>query len=390
MKKILKYFRAFIEKKGHILALFTFLLFLPDTAFAAEPSTSDAMTEAVMAGVSLMIQVLNMLLWPLLLIIGELMSNDLIIGPGMEERLLSIWQQIRDLVNIAFVLILLIMAFYNVSGMAKEGNFALKTGLPKLVIGLILVNFTFLGGKVLLDVSNVATNLVFALPQSIEAVANVDGGSDVTGSQTDFQATVTELEENLCTKPLAGSTTGERIAFDNSDANIPPSAAMFCTDANGDLTSTLNPDLKAKFFGTLNVSNVGLIIAVNMGHLTDLNYTSIEVTKISDLAINTIFSLIMFVIFAISYIVLAIILIARIAVLWLAMAFSPVAVLFYVVPELKSSAGEGGDIAGKVLTHVMAPIKLGIALAVGFMMIDAMYGVTGNIHEFDFNSRLEH
>ena len=39
--------------------------------------------------------------------------------------------------NIAFVLILLIMAFYNVSGMAKEGNLALKTGLPMLVIGLI-------------------------------------------------------------------------------------------------------------------------------------------------------------------------------------------------------------------------------------------------------------
>ena len=58
------------------------------------------------------------------------------------------------------------------------------------------------------------------------------------------------------------------------------------------------------------------------------------------------------------------------------MAFSPVAVL-YVVPELASSAGESGEITGKALTHVMAPIKLGIVLVVGFMMIDAMYGVTG-------------
>lgn len=372
MKKILKYFSTFIEKKGHILALFTFLLFVPNIAFAAEPTTSEAMTEAVMTGVSLMIQVLNMLLWPLLLIIGELMSNDLIIGPGMEERLLAIWQQIRDLVNIAFVLILLIMAFYNVSGMAKEGNFALKTGLPKLVIGLILVNFTFLGGKVLLDVSNIATNLVFALPQSLESATS----DDSTLSQTNFKATVTDLELNMCTKPAAVGST-ERLPYTKDDKTIPPVTSMFCTDEAGELSATLNPSLKAKFFGKLNVSNVGMIMAVNMGHLADLNYTDVKVTNISDLAINTVFSLIMFVIFAISYIVLAIVLIARVAVLWLAMAFSPVAVLFYVVPELKSSAGEGGDIAGKVLTHVMAPIKLGIVLTVGFIMIDAMFGATG-------------
>ena len=71
--KNIEIFQGFHRKKGHILALFTFLLFLPDTGIsAAEPSTSDAMTEAVMVGVSLMIQVLNVLLWLPLLIIARI------------------------------------------------------------------------------------------------------------------------------------------------------------------------------------------------------------------------------------------------------------------------------------------------------------------------------
>ena len=85
----------------------------------------------------------------------------------------------------------------------------------------------------------------------------------------------------------------------------------------------------------------------------------------------------MFVIFAVSYIVLALVLIARIAVLWVALAFSPVMVLFYVVPELKSGAGAAGNASEQVLTHILAPIKIGIILTVGFMMMDAMNGAIG-------------
>ena len=54
------------------------------------------------------------------------MDNDLI-GPGMEDRLLGIWVQIRDL-NIAFVLFLLFIALYNVAGIGGgEGDFAVQT-----------------------------------------------------------------------------------------------------------------------------------------------------------------------------------------------------------------------------------------------------------------------
>ncbi len=367
MKKILKYLGIFFQKKGHLVALFTILLFTPQIAFAETlgETTKQTVEATMMTLVSTFIKVLNMLLWPLLLMIGDLMNNDLIVGPGMEERLLSIWQQIRNLVNISFVLVLLIMAFYNVSGFAKEGNFALKTGLPKLIIGLILVNFTFLGGKIVLDISNVATNAVFALPQVVESSGNLS-----------FKETVDKFEQSICTHP---DKDGNPIAYvKGTDKDIPPVTSIFCMDDDQTAyQSIINEKFRSKFFSSLSASNAGLIIAVNMGHLADQKYTDVAVTSIGDLLVNQLFSIIMFVIFALSYIVLAIVLVTRVAVLWVALAFSPVMVLFYVVPELKSAAGSAGNVSEQVLTHILAPIKIGVVITVGFMMMDAMNGAIG-------------
>ncbi len=373
IQNILKTLAGFMRKRGHLVLIFALLLLYPDIASAVGETVGNTaksvVEDTLVTTVNLLIKTLNMIIWPLLLIIGDLMSNDLIIGPGMEQRLLSIWQQIRNLVNIAFVLVLLIMAFYNVSGFAKDGNFALKTGLPKLIIGLILVNFTFLGGKLVLDLSNMATSAVFSLP---ELASGSDAGA------FDFEGNVSELEKNLCVK--ADGTHFNKATY----KDIPALTQMFCENTDGVYDGTLSAVQKSRFFQSLNANNIGLIIAVNMGHLEGLKYTEGAVTSISDLAVNLMFSIAMFVVFAVSYIVLALVLVARIAVLWIVMALSPVIVLFYVVPELKSGTGKMGNISEQVLTHILAPIKIGVVLTIGFMMLDAMYGVVGS----SFNSAI--
>ena len=117
------------------------------------------------------------------------MDTDMILGPGMEERLKGIWIPVRDLVNIGFVLVLLVVAFYNVLGIGGgEGDLALKTALPKIVLGLVLVNFTFIGGKVILDFVNVATTAAFALPE----MAGDDG--------YDFKDVKEEFQQKVCYK----------------------------------------------------------------------------------------------------------------------------------------------------------------------------------------------
>jgi len=164
--------KLFHNRKRNILLLTTVLcaliiFFLPESVFAAtEKSTSDKLLEATAQAIKLTTQFVYPLIWLVTTFIGSLMDNEMIFGGGMEELLRSIWVQIRNFVNVAFVLVLIGIALYNVFGQT-EGNFVLKTVLPKFVIALVLVNFSFFIGKVIIDFSQAAATVIFSLPSQV-------------------------------------------------------------------------------------------------------------------------------------------------------------------------------------------------------------------------------
>ncbi|MFA6023785.1 MAG: hypothetical protein WC777_01020 [Candidatus Gracilibacteria bacterium] len=350
---------------------------LPEHAQATNAMDASEVQRTVEQSIASMVSIgmnfINMLLWPFLLIIGDLMDTDLILGPGMEDRLKGIWIPVRDLVNIAFVLVLLAVAVYNVLGIGGgEGDLALKTALPKIVLGLVLVNFTFIAGKVVLDLTNVATTAVFALPEL--------AASDET--PYDFSAVKDEFERSVCWKAV-DETTGAPTDYWNAAIDIgdvPIHTQLFCAvdDETGDYIG-LDGVLEAKYFQNLNSNNIGLVMAVNMGGLSSLSLLKPEgITDFSDLTISIMFSIVMYAVFAVSYLVLGIVLLTRLVVLWVALALSPLAVLVYVVPQIKEWAGGGGDFVGKVTKHLIAPIIIGATMSLGYIMIAAWDGLTGN------------
>lgn len=354
-----------------LLGLSTVVLF-PEIAHAADAAeTSETVEQSIAKLLSIVMEFLNMLLWPFLIIIGDLMDTDLILGPGMEERLKGIWIPVRDLVNIAFAVVLLIVAFYNVLGLGGgEGDLALKTALPKIVLGLVLVNFTFIAGKVVLDLVNVATTAAFALP---ELAATDD-------SPYDFSKVTEEFTVNVCYKSYEESTSEPTYWNEDTDGdNVPIYTRLFCqkNESTADYDA-LDPNLQAKYFTNLNANNVGLVMAVNMGGLGSLSLLKDEgITSFSDLSISIMFAVMMYLVFAISYLVLGIVLLTRLIVLWIALALSPLAVLVYVVPQIKEWAGGGGDFASKIIKHLIAPIIIGVTMSMGYILISAWDGLTG-------------
>ena len=98
--------------------------------------------------------------------IGTLLSNEYIYGGGMGEMLHKIWVVSRNIVNIVFVLILLFLAVRHI--FAGEENTDLKKTLPKFVIMLIAINFSWMASRIVLDAANVATNVVFAIPSGVK------------------------------------------------------------------------------------------------------------------------------------------------------------------------------------------------------------------------------
>jgi hypothetical protein len=385
MKKLLKNIVKFLSKKGPAIALVLAIAVIAssfmnvDLALAegAVGENQEKAEQSLGFLVSLFIQGLNLFLWPFLIIIGDLMDNDLIIGPGMEDRLLSIWVQVRNLVNIGFAVFLLIIAFYNVLPLGEgEGNLAIKTALPKLVLGLILVNFTFLGGKILLDVSNIGTTAAFALPELVEEFS--------------FDTEREEFRQSVCVKENPGNMPEDpdemgpalEVPWDaaNDSDEVPIYTALFCaydedsqTYIGADGTPALNETMSTTYFQDLNANNVGLVMAINMGALDSLALLKDgAIQDFGDLVINSLFSLVMYFIMCCTYIVLGLVLLARIVVLWVALALSPVIVLFYVIPQLKEAVGSNLDIMEKVTKHLLAPVIIGLTLTIGYMMLAAI------------------
>ncbi len=385
MQNTIKKIGSWLWNHRKIFTVFAVVLVFfghPALAHAADDSeTVKSMGELA----NLFVKFLNTLLWPLLIIIGDLLDVDMITGPGMEERLIAIWVEMRNLVNIAIALVLIVVAFYNVLGLGGgEGELAIKTVLPKIVLGLILVNFTYVGGKVILDVANVGTTIAFSLPQIME---------QTSGSQFQVDDQLANFEQEVCypspTKEkgadgVLGTSDDTQSQGFYSKEEAPIQTKLFCELEEQDVATTtpqtapykdeyggLRESLQSLYFRDLNKNNIAIVMAVNMGSLGSLElFKSGAVETFTDLTVNTIFALVMYSVFAISYVVLAAVLVVRLVVLWLALALSPVAVLMYVVPQLKEWIGGGGDFTQKVVKHLVAPIIIGLTLSMGFMLMD--------------------
>ncbi|MEK7529227.1 MAG: hypothetical protein AAB592_05665 [Patescibacteria group bacterium] len=338
---------------GAILAIT--LLLIPDLALAQSgPDDMTKLLQSVQNIFTVVMQFLSSWLWPLMLIIGSLFDNNLIFGGAMGERLLEIWVQIRNLVNVIFVLILLVIAVYNVLGLPEEGlggvNLSFKQTLPKFVIALIAVNFSFLGAKVVLDFTNVLTVAAFSLPGTL--------------AEEQFEAQKGKLETSIC-DPI------------NEDT---PMRAMMC-ERVGDRWKY---NARAKvFFERVSSDNIALMMAVNFGKLSQQRYVKEGLKDITQLAFNILFGVTIYAVYALSFIALFIVLLVRLVVLWVAVAFSPVIAITIVLPSLLQSLslGEGGSPVDIFIQHAVAPLIIGVFLSIGYLMLDAMAGDPGAIGE---------
>ncbi|EKD48249.1 MAG: hypothetical protein ACD_65C00049G0001, partial [uncultured bacterium] len=147
---------------------------------------------------------------------------------------------------------------------------------------------------------------------------------------------------------------------------------MACGDmewtSTGTGTAQIGPKLNSwgeNFFSKMDQNNIGLVMAVNLGSLNRLTEVSSSGSTVTlkDLTINTLFSIIMYIVFGFAYVALLIVLLARLVVLWLVIAMSPIMALTYVVPQIGQYVSEL-KIGEKFLQHVMAPIAIGLAMSV--------------------------
>ena len=97
----------------------------------------------------------------------------------------QIWQIMRDITNILFVIFLLVVIYSQITGLGIS-NYGIKKALPKLIVAAVLVNLSYLICALAVDASNIFGASIRGLFESIEAQAVNTGG---IGSAADINWT---------------------------------------------------------------------------------------------------------------------------------------------------------------------------------------------------------
>ncbi|MBI5754102.1 hypothetical protein HZA40_03100 [Candidatus Peregrinibacteria bacterium] len=355
---------------------------------------------------------LNRLIWPVLVMIGGLMENDLLFGNGMEEKLRDIWIPIRNLVNILFVIILVGLALYNVLGLSEDST-SIKALLPKIIIGIIAVNFSFVGIKVVLDGINMLTTAIFALPTQVsEGLGKIESTPAMTNrlcaslegfKPVDFNAT---SDENL--KQAQEFATYHAVADKLMNADGTKMLTVKSTDSIQtikDKIDTLPDDQKAKFNKEITASknsalcdgkglnqqgrifldhynsrNAAFALALNMGNVVfysdvDPKITSLTKDPVEKIFTNALFSMILYIVYCVSFLALFIVLMGRLAVMWVSIAISPILLLMIPSTPLKDKLGGIGKISEQFTKNAIAPLLIALPLTVGWIMLKALQGL---------------
>lgn len=374
-----------IKIKWILLLVLVIFIALPLTAHAQSvtgqmSSVFGEVLEGLAKFLSVLLKVLQRILWPIFLAIGGLLNNDLLFGYGMEQRLLEVWVQMRNYVNIIFVVVLLGVALFNVLAFKPDSEFALKSFLPKFAIALIAVNFSYIAMKVVLDVTNVATIAVFTLPSSI---------SETLGSTQ----LVTCATDGKCTENSESKKTIEKVCqqyygtpkeytdklnklTDDAPPNVDVAAiksGMLCEVKSNSYTLS---DAGINFFKQYNARNAGLVMAIQFMNVVAVDEVSSSISKdkvdFSGLTFNLLFSVILYIVYGAAYLALFIVLLARLVVLWLFIALSPFVALKFVVPNLMPESG--GEIEKQFTKNAFAPVLMGIPLTIGYVILEALRG----------------
>ena len=113
-----------------------------------------------------------------------LIQNLLIVTPMTADNtspVYNVWQIMRDITNIVFVIMLLIVIYSQITGLGIN-NYGIKKVLPKLIVSAVLINLSYLLCAVLVDVSNVVGGSIGGVFDSIQAQAILAGGlGDASG-----------------------------------------------------------------------------------------------------------------------------------------------------------------------------------------------------------------
>ena len=190
-----------------------------------------------------------------------------------DSSIYKAWSAFRNIANIGFVIMLLVVVFSQVTNIGIS-NYNIKKILPKLIITAILVNFSYLIMGVLIDLSQIAGNGIGALIRSV-AADSMDADASARAA-----ATITTIAGIVTT---AAGGAGIAAAVVSGPALILPVVMFIVTS------------LISVFFGfiMLTIRQAAIIMVIVLAPLMMVLYALPNTSAITKKYISTIKALLM-------------------------------------------------------------------------------------------------
>ena len=219
-------------------------------------------------------------------------------NPGESDVVKEGWKIVRDLTNVFFVLVLLIIAFATI---LRIETYGMKALLPKLIIAALLINFSLVISYVFLDFAGVITNTFLETSGDDRFFTNIGALLQVQK----IIATTAEKEYQWCCSGFdqcfGGGMSGHGKCIFYSRAIDPMCGKCVLRQKE--------PDIDFTEFG-----NVAWTVIVSLG-----------------------FSIIFLLIALFVFGAFAILLIIRTVAIWILLILAPIAWLLWVLPKTRST-----------------------------------------------------
>lgn len=315
-----------------------------DFAFAAgttEPTKIDPLA-ATVDTLNWILSVVVIIAKPLVMFIWRLLSPDWTFWDIIWLRpvLHQIWIYVSNVVYFIFAIMLVAIALMNI--FSENASFALKKSLPKLIIWILMVPFTWFIVSATLSVANVLTASVLTIPFDTIMTTQTNNNLQEALDKIDIPA---DMTYKLNEWSGAFSTWNRKIT----------------------LKQLLNSDKWAY--------NLVAVYAYWIFKIQDVKgldkTTSKTVTSIQDLFKKLLTGTLFAIVFSILVIAITFALFTRMAMLWIFAMFSPLFALSFFLWWTKSKALEklGKLSVTKFISLAMVPVYVSAALSFWLMFL---------------------
>jgi hypothetical protein len=337
------------KKIMYYLGFFAFIYFAMGDNTFADTTTPAAKPEDSLAWFNGFIQIITTLVGLMTNVVWVFLNPGWTnaTGLGFQPILKDLWIMVSNIVYFTFAILLIVIAFMNILG--KGDKWELKQALPKFVIWVLMVPFSWFFVQLLLSISSILTASVLLLPYDVLVKDN-----------------------DSVTKELLKTPICNTFVIITSDAGWEKSS----TDAQSEQWCGASWEAKTieslltwnDVYGMLWIYTYGIFSAWEVDKLKGKKELD-TFSSIFKLSLNTLLVLFIFIIYFILLISLCLALFVRGIWLWLYMIFSPVFWLLYFFWKEKDWFMDGKFSLTEFISLALVPVYVSGALAFWLLFI---------------------